>query len=384
MIDKQSYIKMKLAFCIFKYFPFGGLQGDFLRIAAECLRRGHEVIVYTRSWEGAVPDGFDIRLIKAEAMTNHGRAIAFYKQLQHELKYSRPAGIIGFNRMPELDVYFAGDNCLAEKAEKRFFYRTFNPRYRTYAYMEEAIFNPSAGTKILYIAEPQKAGYIKHYGTQEQRFHLLPPGIPEDRRRTPESASIRENLRKTEGIAADEYVLIQIGSGFITKGVDRSIRAVAALPDKVRGKTRLWIAGKDNPRKFMKLAKTLGIDSQIAFLGGRSDIPALLAGADLMIHPAINESAGNVLLEAMTAGRPVLCTAACGYSPYIEKSGAGRVIPEPFLQSALNQELLAMLNGNLASLGETGIEFVKRNDFYSRHLIAADIIEKTIAGKVMK
>ncbi len=372
---------MKLAFCIFKYSPFGGLQGDFLRIAAECLRRGHEVIVYTRSWDGAVPEGLDIRLIKAGAVTNHGQAIAFYQQLQHELQSSRPAGIIGFNRMPGLDVYFAGDNCLAEKAANRFFYRTFNPRYRTYSYLEKAVFTPSAQTEILYIAEPQKAGYIKHYSTQEQRFHLLPPGIPEDRQRSPESAALRENLRKAEGITADERVLIQIGSGFITKGVDRSIRALAALPDKMRGKTRLWIAGKDNPGKFINLAKRLGIDSQVAFLGGRSDIPAILAGADLMIHPAVNESAGNVLLEAMAAGLPVLCTAACGYSPYIEKSGDGRVIPEPFSQSALNQELLTMLNGDLPAIGEKGIAFARQNDFYSRHIIAADIIEKTIAAK---
>ena len=38
---------MKLAFALFKYFPYGGLERDFLRIAKECQSRGHEIFVYS-------------------------------------------------------------------------------------------------------------------------------------------------------------------------------------------------------------------------------------------------------------------------------------------------------------------------------------------------
>jgi UDP-glucose:(heptosyl)LPS alpha-1,3-glucosyltransferase len=38
---------MQLAFCLYKYFPFGGLQRDFLRIALACQARGHAMRVYT-------------------------------------------------------------------------------------------------------------------------------------------------------------------------------------------------------------------------------------------------------------------------------------------------------------------------------------------------
>ena len=51
---------MKLAFCLYKYFPFGGLQRDFLRIALACQARGHTIRVYTLDWEGDVPLGFDL------------------------------------------------------------------------------------------------------------------------------------------------------------------------------------------------------------------------------------------------------------------------------------------------------------------------------------
>ena len=48
---------MKLAFVLFKYFPYGGLQRDMLRIAAACQQLGYEIHVYTLSWQGDIPDG---------------------------------------------------------------------------------------------------------------------------------------------------------------------------------------------------------------------------------------------------------------------------------------------------------------------------------------
>ena len=43
---------MQLAFVLYKYFPFGGLQRDFMRIALKCQARGHAIRVYTPIWEG--------------------------------------------------------------------------------------------------------------------------------------------------------------------------------------------------------------------------------------------------------------------------------------------------------------------------------------------
>jgi hypothetical protein len=52
---------LKLAFCLFRYFPFGGVQRNFLRIAELCALRGHEAHLYTLRWDGPPPTG--IRLI---------------------------------------------------------------------------------------------------------------------------------------------------------------------------------------------------------------------------------------------------------------------------------------------------------------------------------
>jgi UDP-glucose:(heptosyl)LPS alpha-1,3-glucosyltransferase len=43
---------MNLAFVLFDYFAFGGLQRDCLKIAASCARRGHAITIFTRTWQG--------------------------------------------------------------------------------------------------------------------------------------------------------------------------------------------------------------------------------------------------------------------------------------------------------------------------------------------
>jgi UDP-glucose:(heptosyl)LPS alpha-1,3-glucosyltransferase len=226
------------------------------------------------------------------------------------------------------------------------------------------------------IATPQQALFMKYYGTPPERFHLLPPGISPDRRAPPNAAQIRAAFRREFGLAEEDLLLVQIGSGFKTKGLDRSLRAVANLPAELKCRTRLIAIGQDEPRPFERQIRALGLAGQVSILPGRDDIPRFLLGADLLIHPAYNETAGNVLLEAVVAGLPVLTTAACGYAPYIEQADAGSVVPLPFEQATLDTMLSSMLSDNAArqQWGRNGLAFAEHADLYSRAERAADVI----------
>src|SRR5690606_27738944 len=173
------------------------------------------------------------------------------------------------------------------------------------------------------ISEVQQPLFVKHYGTQAERFHLLPPGIAQDRRAPVNAVEIRDEFREEFELGADDLLLVQIGSGFKTKGVDRSLKALAALPRELKRRARLLVIGQDDPKPFKLQAKTLGISSMVEFLKGRSDIPRFLLGADLLIHPAYNENTGTVLLEALVSGLPVLVTDVCGYAHYIQDADCG-------------------------------------------------------------
>jgi UDP-glucose:(heptosyl)LPS alpha-1,3-glucosyltransferase len=368
---------MRLAFTLFKYFPYGGLQRDFLRIALACQARGHAIRVYTLEWQGDVPADFEVVLVPVTALTNHRRYEKFVEWVRLDLA-KRPADrMVGFNKMPGLDVYYSADPCFEDKARtlRNPFYR-LSGRYRHFAAFERAVFGPESQTEILMISAVQQPLFVKHYGTVAERFHLLPPGIASDRRAPANAPEIRRSFRSEFGLGDDDLLLAQIGSGFKTKGLDRSLKALANLPPALKVRTRLIAIGQDDPRPFERQIRALGLEKQVSILKGRDDIPRFLLGADLLIHPAYNENTGTVLLEAVVAGLPVLTTAACGYAHYIEEANAGRVIPLPFAQEELDSALASILTNDdvRRQCGANGLAFAERVDLYSLPERAADII----------
>ena len=226
------------------------------------------------------------------------------------------------------------------------------------------------------IAPQQQALFEKHYATPSGRFHLLPPGISPDRRAPGNAAEIRAGFRQEFGLADDDLLLLQIGSGFKTKGLDRSLKALASLPEGLLARTRLIAIGQDEPSFFQRQASSLGLAESVSILSGRSDIPRFLLGADLLIHPAYNENTGTVLLEALVAGLPVLATAVCGYAHYIAEAEGGLVIPDPFVQSQLDSMLAEMLDDKGARVRwqTNALAFAQTADIYSNAERAADLI----------
>lgn len=368
---------MNIALCLYKYFPFGGLQRDFFSIAQACVKLGHHVRVYVLSWQGEKPDNLEIILVPVSGISNHLRNQRYAEWVQRHLQQHPVDRVVGFNKMPGLDFYYAADVCYAEKVEqeKGFFYR-LTPRYKHYAAFENAVFERSSHTRMLMLTQRQIADFKKHYGTQDERFFILPPGIDLNRKYDRQAPGVRQTFRHAQGIDENAIVLLQVGSDFKRKGVERSIRAIASLPDALRQKLVFLVVGQDKPERYQSLASQSGVVENIRFFSGRDDIPDFMAAADLLIHPAYQEAAGIVLLEAMTAGLPVMVTDVCGYAFYIDKAQAGCVIPSPYHQALLNTALLDALSqpDTLPRWSENARHFADTEDLYSLPEKAAMLI----------
>lgn len=371
---------MLIALCLFKYFPYGGLQRDFLAIGKELYKRGHQIRVYTRSWQGDKPSEFDIIEVPVRAFSNHSANERYYEWVKKHLDKHPVNKIVGFNKMPGLDYYYAADVCYIKKTlleKKGIFYR-LTARYHHYCNYEKFVFKPSSSTKILALTEQQILDYQTHYKTQSQRFYLLPPGISKDRKYNNLPKCNKAQLCNELKISNCKTILLQVGSAFHRKGVDRSIEALSSLPSNEREQTHLIVIGQDDQAQFLKLAQKKKVSHLVHFFEGRDDIPKFIACADLLLHPARSETAGIVILEALVGGLPQIVTEECGYSTYVKFANSGIVLQTPFDQTKFNLELEKYITNSEKEKYSTNAKiWADSHDMYSLPTKAADVILNT-------
>ncbi len=356
---------MKLAFCIFNFFPYGGVQRDMLRVASACLIHGHEIDIYTMSWEGEKPARMKVRIVPVKAMTNHGRAMAFSKTMQKITDQENYDLVVGFNKMSGLDVCFVGDLCFKTKVQhSKNLLHHFLPRYRAYLKLEKAVFGKLSSTQVMLLTPKQQAEYHMAYGTPFNRMALLPPGL---------------EYREQQKIAIERganIILLFVATKFHNKGLDRAINALASLG---RDDILLHVVGGDDVKRFQKLARDLKVEKQVKFLGAQDNLFEVMADASILIHPARVEAAGMVLIESIITGLPVLTTANCGYAFHVENAKSGIVLDEPYSQEKCNQALSDMMNKNdRVKWQKNAFEYSSIADLYHLGEKAVAIIEAVI------
>ena len=373
---------MKVALVLFDWFPHGGLQRDCSRIGLKLQEQGADVHIICMNVQGNVPDDFQVHQPDLNGSSKVARRKAFATYLDEHLEKSAYDVVLGFNRLPGLDYYFAADTCFAWKAsrERNWFYR-FVPRSRQYLAFEKAVFGSSSSAGIFMLSPGQKQEYLACYPGSESRMTDIPPGIEKNRMAGEDAQALRNSCRQEFDIDENELLLLQVGSGFSIKGVDRSLAAMTSLPQDVLLTTHLIIIGRDEPDRYQAQAEGLGLGNQVTFLKSRDDIPRFLQGADLLLHPSYKESAGMVILEAIVAGLPVLTTESCGYAFHVQDADAGLVIEEPFNQKAFNSALLGMLqNDDRSHWKENGLRYGNGGDFYAMPERVARLIMEAAKG----
>jgi glycosyltransferase involved in cell wall biosynthesis len=106
------------------------------------------------------------------------------------------------------------------------------------------------------------------------------------------------------------FRLISIGRLIPMKGFHLGLQAFARV-HAIYPDCEYWIVNGGPEMNHLKaLARMLGVQNKVTFWGRLptlQEVYSKLAECDVLVHPALHEAFGNVCLEAMASGRPVIC-----------------------------------------------------------------------------
>jgi glycosyltransferase involved in cell wall biosynthesis/GT2 family glycosyltransferase len=370
---------MRIALGIVKLFPEGGLQRDCVRLARILVARGHDVTIFTseNKWPFDRPP-CPIALLAVRAYTNHRLDLNFAKRFA-EATAGGFDRVVGFNKLTGLDFYYCGDPSILARGRSPI-ERTL-PRHRVQSMLEQASFGPLQRTQILALTESSAESYRRNWRTQEQRITVLQPSIDPARQRPDlRSADNRTAVRAELRLPDNHMVWLWVGAQAQVKGLDRALLALQSAPD-----TTLLVAGiGPDSKEAAQAGKSLSRRrNDVRFLGFREDIPELMAAADILVHPSRLDVTGQVILEAIVNGLPAVVTGLCGFAEHVTKSGAGIVLPEPFVQADLDAAVTRMRDPATAeAMSLAGIKYGRETAPVSGLDQAADVIDGSVAVEV--
>lgn len=138
----------------------------------------------------------------------------------------------------------------------------------------------------------------------------------------PDSTALRSRL----GIAPGERVVLTVGRLSFEKAHTDLVTAISRLPPQVS--PRLIIVGEGPERgRIEQTIRDLGLGARVTLAGFVRDPRPYYGAADIVALSSLTEGSPNALLEAMTAGVPVVATAVGGIPEIVEDSESALLVP---------------------------------------------------------
>ena len=327
---------MKVALVRQSYHKYGGAERYVSYLAEGLLKRGHEVHVFARKWDPNVPKGIIFHRVPTLKGPSFLKALSFAYNMKRLLQRERFDIINSFDRTFYQDIYRAGDGVHREWM-KRLIEITpnsltrlsilFNPLHLSLLFLEKRIFQENNYKKIIAISKKGKEEIIKYYGVQPEDIVVIYNGVDLEEFHPQNKALFREEIKKEFNIGNDEFLILFVGSGYRRKGLKYLIEAIALLKEEKPLKVLVVAKGKKRP--YLRLARRLGIEGKIIFTGGRKDLRKFYAASDLFVLPTIYEPFGNVCLETLASGLPIIVSKASGAAEIITEGLSGLLLEDP-------------------------------------------------------
>jgi UDP-glucose:(heptosyl)LPS alpha-1,3-glucosyltransferase len=315
---------VKLAVICRPFSFHGGVETATAGLIGELARRGHAVDLVSTRAQPDVP-GITVRRLAVPAQPPTLRFLWFALAARRAVRRAAYDVVQSHERCLSQDIYRAGEGThvgYLEAMGRRG--RPLDPHHRLVLAVERRIFTLRAARHVVAISRRDAGDIARRFGTPPAHRSVVYNGVdlarfhPDLRRRW------RGPTRGELGLSDSQWVVLFLGSGFARKGLGPLLDGAAALGDPG---VRIVVAGKGDTAPYERRAARLGLERRVSWLGARVDAERLYAMADAVALPARYEPFGNVHLEALASGLPILTSIWAGGAEVVTHGKNGWVVP---------------------------------------------------------
>ena len=327
----------------------GGAETSTVEMARQLAALGVDVTVICRA-ESATPFVDQNVTFLPVAVRSGSRALRTYRFVQAASRLCRAERfdiVHAITPCPAANVYQPRGGTFAETVARstalhaawlrpvKRLGRLFNFRQRFLGRVERLLLTKYAGRMHVAALSEYVRRQVLALGFPPERVQVVfngvdpPTGAPAD----------RAAVRREQGLTLATPVVLFVAHNFKLKGLRELLRAAAAA----RSEWTVVVVGRDDPQPYQRLARRLGIDGRVRFVGTTTPIEVWYSVADALAHPTWYDPCSRVVLEALVRGLPVVTTRYNGAAEVMQERTHGVVIAAPNDIAALASGLAAAL-----------------------------------------
>lgn len=345
---------MKIAVVIPKYGLVGGAEGFVYELTERlAVRKGLEIHVFANKWKrGKAP------------ITFHKVPILVFPRFMRQISFSyfvdKRISSKDYDLVHSHDRIFHADlltmhgiphkTWIKETRQKRM--SLFD---RAMARVEEKVLTGPNMPMVLPVSSLVKNELLRLYDIPESKLRVIHPGVSPDRFSALDRKTCRNEIRARHGLSGRDVVVLFVGMNFEIKRLDLVLRGVAHLVTKDnRNQTlKVLVVGKGEWRRYMALARDLGIGDRVIFTGVTREVEKYYLAGDIFAMPSMYDTFGMAVLEAMMAGLPVIITGKVGAKDLVDSGVHGFVLGEDPSPPDLSEKLAFLMDEkNRMKMGE--------------------------------
>jgi UDP-glucose:(heptosyl)LPS alpha-1,3-glucosyltransferase len=348
---------MRIALIARRFDPSGGgTERDLIETARVLRGDGYDVVVYAAEIRARSAD-LTVRQILAPGVGRTIRVLSFGARAAAVARGEGADLVLSFARIPGADILRSGGSAHSSYLRAARAWRgalsatamQLSPYHRAQIALERRGFASPTLKRAIAVSAMVRRDLVATFGIDEATALTLYNGVDLERFSPDNRMRWRDAVRSELRLPPRVPVVVFAGNGFARKGLRFLIDAWALLESS---SAMLVVAGSDQAvGRYQRFARQRDVDERIRFIGVQPQIERIFAAADGLALPSLFEPFGNVLMEGMAAGLPVLCSEACGAAELLAPAMSGFVVSDPTDVRALAAGLNALIRAR-ADLSE--------------------------------